>query len=205
VLVPAELVRRAEAAGYTRIALTDHVDASTLEAAVRGAVTAAAALSRRRGIRVLPGVELTHNPPDQIPQLIREARRLGARVVVVHGETPVEPVPEGTNAMAIAGGCDVIAHPGFITLAEARRAARRGVALEITKRGGHSLTNGHVAAVGGRAGATLVVNTDTHAPGDLWKPGEPLRVARGAGLDERAARKVIADTARLAERLGAVA
>ncbi|MHB8836434.1 MAG: histidinol phosphate phosphatase domain-containing protein, partial [Candidatus Methylomirabilia bacterium] len=98
-LVPAELARRADKLGYRWLAITDHVDGSTLEHAIRGAVAAAAELARYWKIRVLPGAELTHNPPELLPELIREARRMGARVVVVHGETIDEPVPEGTNAM----------------------------------------------------------------------------------------------------------
>ena len=62
-LVPAELARRAERLGYRWLAITDHVDSSTLEHAIRGAVAAAAEVSRYWKIRVLPGAELTHNPP----------------------------------------------------------------------------------------------------------------------------------------------
>ena len=94
-LVPAELTRRADRLGYRWIAITDHVDGSTLEHAIRGAVAAAAEVARYWKIRVLPGAELTHNPPELLPELIREARRMGAKVVVVHGETIVEPVPGG--------------------------------------------------------------------------------------------------------------
>ena len=98
-LVPAELARRAERLGYRWLAITDHVDSSTLEHAVRGAVAAAEEVMRYWKIRVLPGAELTHNPPQLIPELIREARRLGAKVVVVHGETLVEPTgqPRGVD------------------------------------------------------------------------------------------------------------
>jgi len=202
-LVPAELVRRADRMGYRWLAITDHVDSSTLEHAIRGAVAAAAEVARYWKIRVLPGAELTHNPPDLLPELIREARRMGARVVVVQGETLVEPVPEGTNTMAIAGGCDILAHPGLITPREARQAARRGVALELSARKGHCLANGHVAACALAAGATLVVNSDTHSPGDLIARETAARVARGAGLAERAVAGVFKNAERLAVRLAA--
>src|SRR5512137_1986919 len=185
-LVPAELTRRADRLGYRWLAITDHVDGSTLEQAIRGAVAAAAEVARYWKIRVLPGAELTHNPPDLLPELIREARRMGARVVVVHGETLVEPVPEGTNAMAIAGGCDILAHPGLITAREARQAARKGVTLEISARKGHCLCNGHVVAAALAAGANLTVNSDAHAPGDLIARETAERVARGAGLSGKA-------------------
>jgi len=201
VLVPAELARRAERAGYRWLGITDHVDASTLETAVRGAVAAAAALARHWSIRVLPGAELTHNPPELLPELVREARRLGARVVVVHGETLVEPVPEGTNEMAVAAGADILAHPGLITAKTARAAARRGVALELSARAGHCLANGHVAAAAIAAGARHVVSSDAHAPGDLLTPERAAGVARGAGLAERGVRALRADAERLARGL----
>lgn len=197
-LVPAELARRADRLGYRWLAITDHVDGSTLEHAIRGAVAAADEIARHWKIRVLPGAELTHNPPELLPELIREARRMGAKVVVVHGETIVEPVPEGTNAMAIAGGCDILAHPGLITAKEARQAARRGVTLEISARKGHSLTNGHVVAAALAAGARLTVNSDAHSPGDLITKEHAARVARGAGLAPRALPGLFRESERLA-------
>ena len=202
-LVPAELARRADRLGYRWLAITDHVDGSTLEHAIRGAVAAAAEVTRYWKIRVLPGAELTHNPPELLPELIREARRMGAKVVVVHGETIVEPVPEGTNAMAIAGGCDILAHPGLISAKDARQAARRGVTLEISARRGHCLTNGHVVAAALAAGANLTVNSDAHAPGDLIARETATRVARGAGLTERAVAGMFREAERLAIRLAA--
>ncbi len=200
-LVPAELARRADRLGYRWLAITDHVDSSRLEYAVRGAVAAAAEVARFWKIRVLAGAELTHNPPELLPELIREARRMGAQVVVVHGETLVEPVPEGTNAMAIAGGCDILAHPGLISKKEARLAARRGVALELSARRGHCLANGHVAAAALAAGAALVVNSDAHSPGDLITREQAARVARGAGLAERAVGALFQEAERRAARL----
>ena len=67
-----------------------------------------------------------------------------ADLVVVHGETMAEPVVKGTNRAAVdCEFVDVLAHPGFITLDEARIATANGVHLELTSRRGHSLTNGH--------------------------------------------------------------
>ncbi|HMK46469.1 MAG TPA: PHP domain-containing protein, partial [Methanocella sp.] len=54
-------------------------------------------------------------------------------------------------------------------------------------RGGHNMTNGHVAAVAKEAGAMLVVDTDTHGPGDLITSARALAVALGAGLSRRGA------------------
>ncbi|MCK7475092.1 MAG: histidinol phosphate phosphatase domain-containing protein [Rhodopseudomonas palustris] len=100
------------------------------------------------GVRLLCGVEITHVPPSQIADLAKTAKDAGADIVVVHGETPVEPVAAGTNHAAC--GCkyvNVLAHPGLITIEDALLAARNGIALEITSRGGHNRTNGHVARI----------------------------------------------------------
>jgi histidinol phosphatase-like PHP family hydrolase len=133
-------------------------------------------------LNLVVGVELTHVPPPLIPGLIAEARRAGAMLVVVHGETIVEPVLRGTNLAAIEGGADVLAHPGLITVEEARLAAEKGVHLEITTRKGHSLCNGHVAAMARTSGARLVIDNDAHAPGDLVSADMRRMVALGAGM-----------------------
>ena len=65
--------------------------------------------------------------------------------MVVHGETLVEPVEEGTNHEAIMAGVDILAHPGLISEEDVRLAKERKVLLEISARKGHSLSNGHVA------------------------------------------------------------
>lgn len=181
-LIPAEFVRRARVAGYRLLALTDHADASNLETVISALRSAVAGLGSAAGLRVLAGVEITHVPPAHIPDMIRRARELGAEWVVVHGETPVEPVEPGTNLAAIRGRADVLAHPGLIRESEVRAARALGVALELTSRSGHSLTNGHVAQLARRLGCPLVVNSDSHAPRDLHSPQRIEQVVRGAGL-----------------------
>lgn len=181
-LIPAELARRARVAGYTALAMTDHADHSNIETIVTNIRKVTEKYSLYAGIDLYCGVELTHVPPALIPELVQKARDLGARVVVVHGETPVEPVEVGTNLAAIEAGADVLAHPGLITEQDVRLAVEKGVALEITTRGGHSYTNGHVAALARQCGAKLVVNNDAHAPGDLVGPDRRKLVALGAGM-----------------------
>jgi histidinol phosphatase-like PHP family hydrolase len=133
----------------------------------------------------LPGIELTHVAPHSIAPLARRAKALGAALVVVHGETIVEPVAPGTNTAAVVcTDVDILAHPGLITLEQAELAAANGVYLEITSRGGHSLSNGHVVQMARQAGARLLVNTDTHAPQDMIDLETAQTVARAAGLDE---------------------
>jgi putative hydrolase len=190
-LVPSELVRRACHTGYRAIGLTDHVDSSNLDLVLPRILKVARELNRFQPTLVIPGVEITHAPPVQIPDLVEEARHLGAVLVIVHGESPVEPVAPGTNLAAIESEVDILAHPGFITAQEAMLARDNGVCLEITARAGHSLTNGHVARVARDSGATLVIDTDTHSPGDLISRDRAFQIVLGAGLTEAGARDVL--------------
>lgn len=181
-LIPSELIRRAAAAGYETIAITDHADRSNYDFIIPRIMTACRSIGTAFGITAVPGIELTHVPPDDIPALAAAARRKGAAIIVVHGETLVEPVAPGTNQSAVDADIDILAHPGLITEANARRAAARGIYLEITSRSGHCLTNGHVARIARETGALLVLNTDTHAPKDLLDDAMARKVAAGAGL-----------------------
>jgi putative hydrolase len=184
-LLPSELVRRALERGYAAIGITDHGDASNLEETLRRINEFLRIERPDFPIVVIPGVELTHLAPNRIGPLARRAKQLGAGLVVVHGETIVEPVAPGTNRAAVeCPEVDILAHPGLITLEEARLAAQNGVCLEITSRRGHSLTNGHVAKIALEAGARLVVDTDSHSPDDLIDQATARVIARGAGLSE---------------------
>jgi histidinol phosphatase-like PHP family hydrolase len=200
-LLPAELVRRAEDIGYEAIALTDHADSSNLDWVVPRLVQVCRDLNRHRPIRAVPGIELTHLPPEMIATLVREARSLGAKIVVVHGETVVEPVLPGTNREAIEAAADILAHPGLITEEEVLRAKEKNVFLEITARKGHSLGNGHVARLAKKIGARLVLNTDTHTPDNLISSNFALKVVRGAGLEAEDLQRMIENSRELLSRL----
>lgn len=183
VLLPSELLRRAVVNGSAAIALTDHADASNLEEIINRLHNFAQQQAGDFEIELLIGVELTHLPPARIGVLAEDAKRLGADIVVVHGETIAEPVAKGTNRAAVESRyVDVLAHPGFITLDEARIAAATDVHLELTSHPRHALTNGHVAQVAREGGAKLVVNSDAHGPTDLLDEARALDVALGAGL-----------------------
>jgi putative hydrolase len=183
-LSPAESVRRAEHAGYSVIALTDHADASNLEPVLEAMTRFVRDTQPYLSIAVIPGVELTHIPPGQIAPLVRRARSLGAEIVLLHGETVAEPVKEGTNRAGIEGGIDILTHPGLMSEEDAFSAAKRGVYLEITGRPAHALTNGHVAGLAKRTGASLVLNSDLHSPGEYLSAAGREEIARGAGLTE---------------------
>lgn len=183
-LLPFELLRRAVFAGYKAIAITDHVDASNIDFVVPRVLKAVRELAGHMQIEAVAGAEITHAPPALIRELVKEARKLGASIVVVHGETLAEPVAEGTNRAAIEAGADILAHPGLISMEDALYAKEKSVALEITSRKGHSISNGHVAQTALRAGAPIVINTDSHGPQDLITKEGAVNVLLGAGIEK---------------------
>lgn len=184
VLIPAELIRRAKVKGCRAIGITDHVDQSNFDHVIPRIITACAHYSGSHGIIAIPGVEITHVPPQNIFDLVKEARILGAKLVIVHGETLVEPVVPGTNLAALQADIDILAHPGLITEEEVDLARDKSIYLEISARKGHSLTNGHVASLSRKLGARLVIDTDAHEPSDLIDREMARKIGLGAGMIE---------------------
>lgn len=198
VLSPLELIRRANHNGYTALAITDHVGLGHLERLLSELVRDCSLARQHWGVTALPGVELTHLPPEAIPAAAQQAKELGAAVVVVHGETIIEPVPPGTNLAAVKSPhVDILAHPGLLSLKEAEIAAENGVLLEISARKGHSLTNGHIVKIACQAGAKLILNSDAHEPSDLLTRDLAQAIARGAGLDESKMDEVLLATPKI--------
>jgi putative hydrolase len=193
-LLPIELARRAVVKGHQAIAFTDHASLSNLDRLI-GEASRDAELAREWGLDVIVGVEITHVPAKKIDLVVKEARRKGAELIVIHGETISEPVEKGTNRVSVSNPeVDILAHPGFITLEEVELAKRNDVVLEITSRRSHNPTNGHVAKLAQQVGAKMVVNTDTHAPGDLIDLDTARSIALAAGLSEAEAEKAIGQT-----------
>jgi putative hydrolase len=192
-LIPIELARRAVVKGHKALAITDHASLSNLDRLISEAKKDVE-LAAEWGLDLIVGVEITHVPARRIDQVVKEARKKGAELIVIHGETVNEPVEKGTNHAAVSNpDVDILAHPGFITLEEAELAKRNDVVLEITSRRSHNPTNGHVARLALEAGARMVVNTDAHDPSDLITEETALMVARAAGLSEKDARMAVYD------------
>ncbi|AMM39854.1 protein containing Polymerase and histidinol phosphatase [Candidatus Desulfofervidus auxilii] len=202
-LIPFELLRRVEAMGYGALAITDHADTSNLKEILEAIKKAAKSWNGMNSHpKLIPGIELTHIPPSLIKSLVEDARNLGAKVIVVHGETLVEPVAPGTNMAALNTDIDILAHPGLITEEEVILAKERGICLEISGRKGHCLSNGHVARLAKKIGAKLVINSDGHAPGDYLTLDFARKIALGAGLDETDFEKMLKNAWEIVEKRG---
>lgn len=187
-------------AGYKALAITDHMDVSNIDLVIPRILATINAVAQFTDMKIIPGAEITHVPPEIVGELVEKARTLGAKIVIVHGETVVEPVVEGTNRAGIEAGADIISHPGLITREDALKAKERGVALEITSRKGHSLSNGHVAKIALDVGADLVINTDAHSPGDLITREHARILLRSAGISEDAVERVFKNSRKIVDR-----
>lgn len=197
-LSPIELIRRAFVRGYTAIALTDHVGLGSLHRLIKEISDDCALAREYWNILAIPGVELTHLPPQAIPEIAHKAKELGAKLVVVHGETTIEPVEKGTNLAAVQSPhVDILSHPGLITPEEALLAAQNNIFLELTSRQGHHLSNSHITTVAQKAGAKLLVNSDAHDSNDLLTPAAATAIAYTSGLTEQQYRQVLTENPRL--------
>ena len=191
-LLPVELIRRALVNNYRAIALTDHAAAGELARVIQETASACALARLHWNILAIPGVELTHVPADAIAETAKQAKELGAWIVIVHGETIVEPVEKGTNLAALHSPyVDILAHPGLLSLEEAQLAATNGIFLEISTRKGHCLTNGHVASLAQQVGAKLLLGSDAHGDSELLTVSLANNIAHGAGLDGAACRQML--------------
>ena len=227
-MIPAGLMQRAIVRGCLGLAITDHVDSSNLEWAFEnllkfvdelgqewhpgtvpaGETTTAPlnppafpARDKNWHLPLIPGVELTSVPPRKIAALAEKARSLGAKWIVVHGETITEPVAPGTNRAAIEAQVDLLSHPGLIAPEDAARAAKLGVYLEITCHKGHSLANGWVAQRAREAGAKLLLNTDCHISAEILDAKQRRAIAFGAGLTAEEVDQIWENGSRIIARL----
>jgi putative hydrolase len=133
-----------------------------------------------RDIQVVSGIEITHVPVSKIAKRVDLVRAMGIPLVVMYGESPVEPVEKGTNRALIEAGVDILAHPGLIDEEDVMRSIEKNVSLEITARKGHSLTNGHIAKLVDKYKANLVLDSD--APDDFLKENVRQTALKGCGM-----------------------
>lgn len=197
VLLPSELVRRAEYSGYKAIAITDHVDASNIDFVVPRIVKVCKNLNRYWKIKTIPGVEITHVPLQEIPRLVGFARKNGAKIIVGHGETVCEPVLEGTNMVFIGARVDILAHPGRIKEEDVALAKKNNVCLEVTTRKGHSEGNGHVIQMARKHEALLVLNNDAHTPEDLLNINKRDEFLRALNIEKEYINEMLSTSARI--------
>jgi histidinol phosphatase-like PHP family hydrolase len=133
--------------------------------------------------------------------MVSEARKLGAKIVVVHGETIVEPVERGTNRAAIEAGADILAHPGLIGPEELEIARGKEICLEITSRKGHCLSNGHVAKMALKYDIPLVIDSDSHSPSDLITREFAQKVLLSAGIERNSIDRVFSNSEYLVKKV----
>ena len=189
---PIELIRFAYAYGYRCIGITDHGSYSTLERVIESTKKDCELAEKYWNIIAVPGIELTNIPAASIDEMARSAKELGISMVVVHGESIVEEVEEGTNLAALRSEyVDMLAHPGIMTSEEAKLAVKNDIYIEITKRVGHSLTNGRVVEVGRKAGVKFLINSDSHSYQDLYRGDFQKEVALGSGLSNEEYERII--------------
>ena len=192
VLSPIELIHRAKIAGYSAIGIADHIGPGSLKRVIKELVEDCALARKYWDILAIPGVELTHLPPQAISEVARTAKELGAWLVIIHGETSVEPVPAGTNLAAVTSPyVDILAHPGNITEEEAALAAQNNIYLELSARRGHKLTNAHVAAISQKVKANLLVDSDGHDDTDLLTPALINEILEKAGISSELYQQIL--------------
>ena len=183
-LLPSEVAVRYLDKGYKVIAITDHADYCNIKLLTEAIVSFSNHWPKTSGITILPGIELTHIPPEQFKPLAKYARTHGIKVIVAHGETTMEPVIKGSNRAALISDIDILAHPGLISDEDVLLAKKRNIFLELTSRKGHSNTNSHVAKKALEYGAKLILNNDSHEPEDIITPEELAGIGMSVGLNK---------------------
>jgi len=201
-LSPAEHIRRAYMSGYKTLGITDHVDFSNIEFVYTSLKKMTDEMNNRYyDMIVIPGIEITHVTPNKIEKIVTIARDYKIPLIIVHGESPVEPVEKGTNRAAIESCVDILAHPGFIGSEDVKKAQQLGVTLEISGRKGHGITNGYVAKLSLDDGCNLVLNSDAHIHTDFLNKEYSDKILRGCGMNEKQIKDLYLSTDNLLQKI----
>lgn len=150
---------------------------------------------------VIFGVEITRVKPEEICKIAKEAYN-NSMLVIVHGETPGDFfVPKGTNKAAVeCEYVDILAHPGFISEEEARKAKDNEVLIELSARKIHNSSNKKIAKLCKDLGVKMVVNTDSHSPDELITYEDAMKIALDSGLSMQEAWETNENARRIFER-----
>lgn len=194
-LLPSEVAVRYLSLGYKVIAITDHADYCNIKPTVAAILNFTRHWPKNSGIKVLPGIELTHLPLEQFKPLANYARKSGIKIIIAHGETDIEPVIKGTNRAALEADIDILAHPGLISDPDIKLAKKKNIFLEITSRRGHRETNKFVSERAIKLGAKLILNNDSHEPEDIISPQNLIEVGIKSGLTRLEIDKIYQDVA----------
>ena len=185
-MLPIELIRRMSVTGYTTVAITDHVDTTNTES------VSEISFKFRESAQLFGVISCAawRSPmsPLSDPALAKLAKDSGADIVVVHGETLVEPVAPGTNHAACA--CtyvDVLAHPGLIDPPMQNCGKKRhGTGAHFT--GWPQQGEWACRKVAREAGCQIVVDSDAHTPHDLLDKRAKFNSKRAGLSDQNAGR-----------------
>jgi len=130
------------------------------------------------------GIEITRVRPEKIYEIAKNAKKHNL-IVLVHGETYADIVPEGTNISAV--NCeyvDILAHPGHLSEEEAIKAKENKIFIEISARKTHSSENKEIAKICKKFNLEIVINTDAHSTDELIDYEKAKEIGLNAGLSE---------------------
>ncbi len=198
-LLPAEALRLAALRGLRAVGLVVRSD-GCFDASLHRLGDRVRRLGLFVNVEAFVGVELVHVPPALLPDAVAEARKAGADLVLVHGESLTDAAAEGTNLAAVEAGADILAHPGLIDDQTAAYAAEKGVALELSACPRHGLTNAHVAVMAERHGCILAPGGNARTPEEFLRLPPWDAVCRGAALSDARRERFLNDAAALVKR-----
>ncbi|MFA6430767.1 MAG: histidinol phosphate phosphatase domain-containing protein [Candidatus Margulisiibacteriota bacterium] len=194
-LLPAGLVREAEIRDHMALTISDHVDASNIDETIKSLVRFEKETRGKSPVTFIVGAEISYVVPSQILTYAKKAKKLGAKIIIVHGESTSEEVYPGTNHEAVSAKdiVNILAHPGNIAEEDVILAAKNGIYLELSAKHGHKDGNKHVAKLALQYGAKMLVDTDAHDEKGLITQEQAFQIAKDAGLSDTDAVRTVRD------------